>query len=50
MDQVSYITLSHHRIWVWSLVLSILAFSCLFLAGCFQLIYWTNTPVEKKLN
>ena len=50
VDYVSYITLSHQRIWLWSFILTIIAFSCLLLAGCFQLVYWANTPVKKELS
>ena len=45
IDSVSYINTSHNRIYNWSLFLSIITLVCICLAGCFQLIYWANTPV-----
>ena len=47
--QVSYITGSHKRIWLWSFWLSIIATCFLCLAGCFQCIWLMNTPVKKHV-
>ena len=47
--QVSYITVSHKRIWLWSFWLSIIAALCFCIADCFQCIYLMNEPVSKNL-
>ena len=50
VENVRYINVSHNRIFEWSLSLALILFICLFFAGCFQVIYLMNEPVEQKVD
>ena len=50
ITKVSFINEVHSRIYNWSLYLSMITLVCLLFAGCFQLVYWANTPVVKQTN